>query len=103
MKVSVPFGDGGNPSPLGEEKFVEVPEGDEIPPTEVGGLRGRRAPFGRIPFDARAAIPRLEAGGCSISVALACITGRISCGREQVKDPNFPLQAEARPSAACAR
>ncbi len=40
---SVPFGDGGNPSPLGEEKIVEVPEGDETPPTEVGGLRMKRA------------------------------------------------------------
>ena len=41
--VSVSSGDGGNPSPLGEEKIVEVPEGDEIPPTEVGGLRMKRA------------------------------------------------------------
>ena len=24
-----PFGDGGNPSPLGEEKMFDVPEGDE--------------------------------------------------------------------------
>ena len=36
-------GDGGNPSPLGEERFVEVPSGDETPPTEVGGLRMKRA------------------------------------------------------------
>ena len=41
--ISVPSGDGGNPSPLGEEKTVEVPEGDETPPTEVGGLRMKRA------------------------------------------------------------
>ncbi|MDA2933921.1 hypothetical protein MYX82_06215 [Acidobacteria bacterium AH-259-D05] len=27
--VSVPFGEGGNPSPLGEEKVLEIPEGDE--------------------------------------------------------------------------
>lgn len=36
--ISVPSGDGRNPSPSGEEKFVDVPGGDESPPTEVGGL-----------------------------------------------------------------
>jgi len=28
-RISVPFGDGRNPSPSGEEKVLEVPEGDE--------------------------------------------------------------------------
>ena len=40
--ISVSSGDGGNPSPSGEEKIVDVPEGDETPPTEVGGLRMKR-------------------------------------------------------------
>ena len=37
QRFSVPSGDGRNPSPSGEAKFVDVPEGDETPPTEVGG------------------------------------------------------------------
>ncbi len=43
----------------GEGKFVDVPEADETPPTEVGALKMKRVLLSRIPFDAPAAIPRL--------------------------------------------
>ncbi len=55
-------GDGRNPSPLGEGKIVAVPEGDKTPPTEVGGLRMKRAHLSRLPVDAPAQSPGLSRG-----------------------------------------
>src|SRR3954451_8271644 len=65
-KVSVPIGDGGNPSPSGEARSSKSPKGTSYPPTEVGGFKNEAGALNRIQFDAPAVTPRLEAGGCLV-------------------------------------